>query len=208
MLQNNTIKMPYANLWEKYLAETLGVFPASELLSDIRGKYQELCFAHGKISHRRLKKHLYGNLFPQIAAYKILLGVMSDDTALSMINNLHLLTLKKLKQCNEHLFKHSFCFSFYRILVPLILKYGHPSEGWDIEFIENSRRLICARVYRCFYYNVAKDYNVSELISIYCNGDDYLFKDPFSPYIEWGRTTTMPSGGNYCDIVYHKKFPE
>jgi hypothetical protein len=119
---------------------------------------------------------------------------------------MHLLTLHKLRQLNERLYKFYFCFSVYRLIVPAILKYGHPSAGWDIELLENSRRNICARVYRCFYFNVVKDYKVSELITVYCNGDDYLFKGIYSPYIKWGRTITMPKGGDYCDIVYHKKY--
>jgi hypothetical protein len=206
MLHNSAVKMPYMDIWENYLAGTIGVVPACNLMNSIRNKYKELCIAHGKVTHLGLKRHLYGNLFPQIAAYKILLDEMPQKSSHDIVEKMHLLTLNKLKQLNKHLYKFYFCFSVYRVIVPVMLKYGHPSAGWDIELLENSRRNICARVYRCFYFNVVKDYKVPELITIYCNGDDYIFKEVPSPYIKWGRTTTMPNGGDYCDVVYHKKY--
>lgn len=205
MIHLNKSKMPYSHLWENHLAQTLGVGFALNLMNSIGRKYQEICITYGKVTHRGLKKHLYSNLFPQIAAYKVFLNHMSPESSFDTIQKLHLLTLNKLKRWNQRLFNFPFCFSVYRMIVPAMLKYGHPSAGWDIEVLENSRHHICARVYRCFYYNVVKDYNVSALINIYCNGDDYIFKELSSPYIEWGRTTTMPKGGAFCDVVYHKK---
>jgi hypothetical protein len=201
---NSESKMPFSYLWENDLIQILGAASANNLITRFQIEYHKLCESHGAISHRGLRKHLYGNIFPQMAAYKTLLKDLSPEKALSTIQKLHLLTLTGLKKRHEWICKFPFSYSVYRIAVPLALKYGHPSAGWKIEFLENSKDQICARVHQCFYYKIMKDYGITELISIYCNGDEYVFNEMPSSYIKWGRTTTLPAGGGYCDVIFYK----
>lgn len=205
LIQSNSAnKMPYAHLWENNLIKSLGAAAANNLTTRFQIKYRKICKNHGPMSHRGLRKHLYGNIFPQMAAYKTLSEDLSPETALSTIQELHLLTLNGFKKRHEWICNFPFSYSFYRIAVPLSLKYGHPSAGWEIEFLENSKDQICARVHHCFYYKIMKEYGITELISIYCNGDEYVFNEMSSSYIIWGRKTTIPTGGEYCDVIFYK----
>lgn len=202
----NAVKMPYSHLWKTYFTETRGVAAANHLIDGIQVEYRKICLNHGTVVHGGLRKHLHGNIFPQMAAYQTLLEDHPHDKALSKIQELHLLTLNKMKKRHEWIGQFRISYSFYRIAVPLSLKYDHPSAGWEIEFIENSRKRICAKVHSCFYYNTLMAYGLDELISIYCNGDEYVFNEAESSYIRWGRTSTLPAGGDYCDVVFHKRF--
>ena len=188
--------MPFTALWQKELS--------TELLTRIQEKYRELCANHKEIPNRILLKHLYGNIFPQMAAYKIFLeDGASKESAFEKTQKLHFLTLDKQRKKYMSVGRKPFCFPYLRLVGPLLVKLQHPPQGWNLEWVENSKDCISIKAHTCFYYDIIKEYGIPELTLIYCNGDDYVF-DVEIPYIKWGRTTTMTRGGRYCDIIYYR----
>lgn len=197
-------KMPFKRMWKKELTKDLGEEQAEELMTRVQEKYNELCANHKKISRRVLRKHLYGNIFPQMAAYKTFLeNNHSPESAFDLIQKLHFLTLNRLRTQYRYATRVPWIFLHLRIVGPITIKLKHPPEGWNIEWIENSRDCINLKAHSCFYHDIITEYGVPDLTLIYCNGDDYVF-DIKSPYVKWGRTTTVTRGGDYCDIVYHR----
>lgn len=200
-------KMPFKDLWERELAGDIGASAARDLITEFQNKYNELCANHREISNRVLKKHLHGNIFPQMAAYKTFIETNTlSEAALSRTQKLHFLTLQKQKKHYESKSKLPYAFTYFRIFIPIMIKLYHPPAGWNIEWLENSKKCISMKVHTCFYNEIMKEYGIPELILIYCNGDDYVFDEVKSPYIEWGRKETLTRGGDYCDVIYYKKF--
>jgi hypothetical protein len=199
-------KMPFTALWQKELTNELGEVGANELITQIQNKYHDLCANHKEISNGRLLKHLYGNIFPQMAAYKTFLEAgSSQESAFDKTQKLHFLTLDKQKRQYKILSRLPFCFPYMRLTVPLMVKLQHPPEGWNLEWVEKSKDCINLKAHTCFYNDIIKEYGLPELTLIYCNGDDYVF-DVETPYIKWGRETAMTRGGDYCDIIYYRKY--
>lgn len=198
--------MPFCGLWTKALSSDLGKEKAENLVRSAEGRYVDLCACHAGTEVRALKKHLYGNIFPQMALYMALKNEsQAPGTALEKMKGLHFLTLEKQKKQYELLGRFPFAFALSRVTIPLIIKFSFPPTGWENEWIENSSRSITLKVHNCFYKNVLEQYRVPELISVYCDGDDYVFGGKDSPYIGWGRTITMSKGGAYCDVIYYNK---
>ena len=198
-------KMPFTSLWQKELSKELGEAKASELLAQVQNKYHELCANHKEIPKRALLKHLYGNIFPQMAAYKTFLEAGDpQESAFAKTQKLHFLTLEKMKRKYASFARFPFAFGYIRKVSPLMIKLQHPPEGWNLEWVENSKNRIDIKAHSCFYYDIIKEYGVPELTLIYCNGDDFVY-DVETPYIGWGRKTTLTRGGDWCDIIYCKK---
>ena len=198
-------KMPFKNLWEKELAGDMGASEASELINRFQNKYRELCDNHPEIPHAALKKHLHGNIFPQMAAYTIFLEDNTSETALMRIQKLHMLTLINQRKSYEMFCMLPFSFRLLRIICSFRTKFTFPSTGWKIEWLENNNDFISLKIHSCFYYEIMKEYGMPKLISIYCDGDNYVFKDIKSRYIGWGRTKTLSGGSDYCDSIHYNK---
>lgn len=199
-------RMPFRGVWMKALSSDMGKEAAENLLRGAEDRYAELCAYYTGKEARTLKKHLFGNIFPQMALYLVFKNEgQTPEAALGKMKNLHFLTLEKQKNQYELLGRFPFAFALSRVTIPLIIKFNFPPTGWENEWIENSSKSITLKVHNCFYKNVLEAYGVPELISVYCDGDDYVFGGEDSPYIGWGRTITMSRGGDYCDVVYYNK---
>jgi hypothetical protein len=197
-------KMPFKKMWQKFFTQEYGETEANDLMIRIQKKYHELCANHKEITNRALINHLYNNIFPQMAAYKIFLeDGKSKEDAFDITEKLHFLTLDKQKRDFKILSRFPFCLAYIRMLTPRTIKAKHPPEGWTFEWVENSKNCINYKAKTCFYYDIIKEYGLPEFTLIYCNGDDYVY-DVKSPYIKWGRTTAMTRGGDYCDIIFHR----
>lgn len=194
--------MPFAALWTRLLGEERGPAGAAALVAAMEGEYRALCQAQGEVQDRTLRRHLEGNIYPQVAAYRVLCREEEREQALSVVRGLHFATLAGVKRQHERVAALPGVFGFYRLLVPWMLRVQHPASGWDIEWVENSRRRIYARVHRCFYQDVLTAKGVGELIQVYCAGDDHVFGEARSTRIEWTRERTRPRGDPSCDVRY------
>lgn len=209
MGQSKIKKMPFKKIWTEELARELGTTAADDLFARFERKYQELCVNHPEVTDKILAKHLYGNIFPQMAAYKVFLedSKFSKD-AFERIETLHRLTLKGLRSFYEWLGKMPFGYAFLRFYTPVVIKFQHPSSGWEIEWIESSNKQINLKVHSCFYYEILKKYGMPEFIALFCRGDDYVFEEVKVPNIQWAREKSIARGYDCCDIIWYnpKKF--
>lgn len=196
--------LPHADLWTRSLARERGEEKAAQVIDAARAEYASLCAERERPRHRGLRRHLYGNILPQLAVYRVLSRLDGAEAALATTQRLHFTTLAKVKQRHERAANAPMVFHFYRLLVPWMLRVGHPAAGWNIEWAENSSRRIWAKVHKCFYQECLEQYGARELISIYCNGDDHVFGEKPSPHIRWARERTRPRGDAYCDVRYER----
>lgn len=194
--------MPFCDLWRRLLHAEHGVQRGEALLSAILCEYRELCRAHGDVRERVLRRHLLGNILPQLAAYRTFCRDEDGPVALSRVRSLHFATLERVKRRHERASSIPGVFGFYRLLVPRMLRTQHPPSGWQIEWVENSGRCIYARVRQCFYQDTLEALGARDLIHVYCAGDDFVFGEVESKRIAWTRSKTRPRGDEYCDIRY------
>jgi hypothetical protein len=199
-----SLEVPFADLWTALLAQERGAEAAGELMATIGAEYSRMRAERGPVAHRGLRRHLFGNILPQLAAYRTLGRAEGREAALATTQRLHFATLAGLKRRHAQAAAVPMAFQFYRLLVPWMLRVGHPAAGWDVEWAENSRTRIHAKVYRCFYQDRLEEYGAGELISIYCRGDDHVFGEVSSPHIRWTREKTRPRGDAYCDVRYER----
>jgi len=197
--------MPFSDLWGRQLASERGAPAAGEMVAAFQGEYERLRAERGAVAHRGLRRHLHGNIFPQLAAYRVLRRTEGAEAALASAQRLHFATLAGLKRRHARAASVPIVFGFYRLLVPWVLRFGHPAAGWDIEWVENSSARIYARVRRCFYQDCLEEHGAGELIFVYCRGDDHVFGEIRSPHIEWTREKTRPKGHAYCDVRYERR---
>lgn len=195
--------MPHAALWRRLLCEERGEGAAALLVEAFQREYAGLCAEHGEPAHRGLRRHLRGNILPQLAAYRVLRRE-EEAAALAAVRRLHFATLDPVKRQHERVAGLPGVFGFYRLLVPWMLRFGHPSAGWTIEWVENSGARIYARVHRCFYQDTLAALGAGELIAIYCAGDDHVFGGARATRIAWAREKTRPGGAPYCDVRYER----
>lgn len=196
--------MPFLRLWRDALAGERGAAAADALAAAFHAEYGQLCAEHGAEPHRGLRRHLRGNILPQLAAYRVLQRHEGGAAALASARRLHFATLAGVKRQHERAARLPGVFAFYRLLVPWMLRFGHPSAGWDIEWVENSRARIHARVHRCFYQDTLAALGAAELVGVYCAGDDHVFGEARSPRIAWARECTRPGGAPHCDVRYDR----
>ena len=197
-----TPPLPFEKLWRPLLEAERGPEKGEAILSLARAEYEALCRIHGEVTEGGLRRHLLGNILPQLAVYRVLRREEGEGRALQCVRRLHFATLAGVKRQHEWAAAIPGVFGFYRLLVPWMLRFQHPASGWMIEWVENSRRRISARVHRCFYQDTLERLGAGELIHVYCAGDDYVFGEARSRRIAWTREKTRPQGDAYCDVSF------
>lgn len=205
MPRDRAVPMPNLELWKGMLAAERGQPEAERLAAAFQEEYDRLIAERGQEPHRGVRKHVHGIIFPLLAAYRILLAAEGQEQALAVAQRLHNATLLPTKRKHEWTAARPFGFAFYRLLVPFMIRAGCPGGRWEIEKVENSRDCVYYRIHRCFYQDCLAANGAPELITVHCQGDEFVFNDGDSPYIGWGRTKTRPRGDAYCDVKYDRK---
>jgi len=98
-------------------------------------------------------------------------------------------------------------FAVFRRIVPLVVRFGFPPEGWGIEAVEDSEDCIAFNVRRCIYLDTLTSYGAPELTALYCGGDDTLFA-ALPPSVTWERTMTLGRGHDHCNFRWCRAVPE
>ena len=78
-----------------------------------------------------------------------------------------------------------------------------PPDGWDVEWLEVSRRRIAFNIRRCFYLDTLSRWEAPELTPLYCDCDDVVFS-ALPPRLRWQRTQTLARGGALCDFCFER----
>ena len=147
-----------------------------------------------------LEKHFDENILPPLALYLDLKESGAGDAlelSEKVTNEMYGVGRKRM----EFLGRFPFYYRIIEKLTPSMMKRMFPSEGWDIEWVEVSKRQVAFNMHGCFYHQALTAYNAAELALIFCSLDDLIYDD-VSPYLRWERKGTLGRGNSHCDFRF------
>ena len=147
-----------------------------------------------------LEKHFDENILPTLALYLELKKSGADDAlelSEKVAQEMYGIGRKRIA------FLGHFPFFYWLIekITPTMMKKTFPVEGWDIEWVEVSKKQVAFNMHGCFYHKVLTEYNVPELTPVFCGLDDLIY-DNVSPFLRWERNGTLGRGNNHCDFRF------
>lgn len=201
-------RMPHFALWRRVLAEKRGEAEAARLLARAQARYDELYAERPRPPSRVLRFHIERSILPGLALYQTLLDETDDRQAvLSEMESLLTPSLASLRWLMPILGRLPDPFAAFRRIVPAVVRFGFPPEGWAIEPVEDNGDCIAFDIHRCIYLDTLTSYGAPELTPVYCGGDDTLFA-ALPPSITWERTMTLGQGDVHCDFRWCRGTPD
>jgi len=201
-------RMPHAALWRRVLADQRGEAEAGRLVARAQARYDELYAERPRPANRALGFHVERSILPGLALYQALLEEGDDrDVALAEVESLMAPSLAGLRWLMPLLGRLPDPFGAFRRIVPPVVRFGFPPEGWAIEPVQDSEDCIAFDIRRCIYLDTLTSYGAPELTPVYCAGDDKLF-EALPPSITWERTITLGRGDDHCDFRWCRGAPE
>ncbi len=153
-----------------------------------------------KYSHKALEMHFGDSILPLMALY-LELKEDAPEAALErtreVAEEMYFIGRKRM----AFLGRFPFYYWLIQNMVSGMMKRMFPSEGWDIEWVEVSKKEVAFNMHACFYYDVLKEYDVPELTPVFCGLDDLIY-DNISPHLRWQRTGTLGRGDALCDFRF------
>jgi hypothetical protein len=197
---NSARRMPFANVWERSMAQERGHVQASYFVNRVESRYWELFCQRPRLVSQPLRDHLNNNILPGLALYQILLeDGLDQNQALANVDHLINISSRSERKPLEILARLPFFYQILRFQTPRTLEQKFPVDGWDIEWIENSPHCVAFNMHSCFYLDTLTGYGMPELTLVYCKMDDRMF-DGLSPYVRWERSGTLARGDEMCDF--------
>lgn len=197
---NSARRMPYANDWERSLAQERGHVQASCFVSRVESRYWELFCQRPRLVSQSLRYHLNNNILPGLALYQILREEEREmPEALAIVEQQFAQATLAAQRSIQLMGRLPIFFRILRARTPSVLNKSFPSDGWEIEWVENSHASVAFNMHSCFYLDVCTHYGVPELTLVYCKLDDLLY-DGISPNVRWERTGTLARGDQVCDF--------
>ncbi len=153
-----------------------------------------------KYAQKALEQHFGENILPILALYLV---VKENDTEnpLSLTekvaNEIFVVGRKRMAVLG----RFPFFYWLIQKMVGGVMEKAFPSEGWDIEWLEVSKKQVAFNMHACFYLDVLTAYDVPELTPVFCNLDDFIYEN-VSPYLRWQRKGTLGRGDTHCDFRF------
>jgi len=149
-----------------------------------------------------LRVHLRDYMLPGLALYRTLLeDGRSRDESLAALEEVLRVRCAPRRAEMERMGALPLLYPLLRLIIRGEMRKECPPEGWDIEWVENSREAIRFDTHRCYYHDVFSNLGVPELVAPFCNTDDYVY-DGASKAYEWKRTLTLGRGDDRCDFCF------
>ncbi len=202
------LRMPFAGLWQRVLAEQRGAADADGLIAAAEIRYRELWADRPHPASRALRIHLERSMLPGLALYQTLREAGDDqETALAAMDAVCAESVTGLVRLLALLSRLPRPFAIFRRVEPWVVRLGFPEEGWGVESVESSQDCVAFNVNRCFFLDTLTSYGARELTRVFCDGDDVYFP-ALEPAITWERTMTLGRGGDRCDFRWRRAAPE
>jgi len=191
---------------EKVMQKALMKFFALEKVDDLFDKVilrtREIDNERGKYKHKALEEHFRENILPILALYLVLKE--SDDfsnDALELTRKTAEEIYKTGRKRMAFLGRFPFFYWLIQKMTPNMMKKMFPPEGWDIEWLEVSKKQVAFNMHACFYLDSLTKYGVPELTPVFCGLDDLIYEN-ISPYLRWQRKGTLGRGDAHCDFRF------
>ena len=146
--------------------------------------------------------HCYNRIFPMIAVYKSLNAKDEDK-----LDKAKLIFWQADVYPRLNISRKVFKLPFVNKLIPRLAnkvtkaQYPEGKGGFQMEFLETSKRVFRFNIKQCTYFNYCKKHGVPELCTIFCDTDD-LTAAAMKPNIVFQRENTIAKGGQVCDFCY------
>jgi hypothetical protein len=184
------------------LTDTFDKTIAAQLALRIKTRYNKLHNERELLKPAALDKHLVGNIFPWLAFYEEVLAIgQSQEYTIELVKKGLAIQMRVRRKQFEFIGRFPFFYTMIQKMTPALMKRGFPSPGFEIKWLEVSKRQVAFNMCNCFYLDTLRKYGAPELITAFCWADDYMYDD-VSPHMHWNRTQTMGSGGEYCDFRF------
>lgn len=196
--------MPHATTMQHMIAKERGNVQANCLVSRVESRYWQLFCQRPSLANEVLRQHLNHKILPGLALYQILREEgLEEQDALVKIANVFA-EIARNRQIQIYLLSRtSFYYKLLRTLVPRVIERSYPTEGWDIQWIEDNQESIAFNIHSCFYLDTLTSYGAPELTLVYCAMDDLVYGTK-SPYVKWKRKGTMARGDALCDFCWRR----
>jgi hypothetical protein len=151
--------------------------------------------------NRHLRWHLQAHILPGLAIYQVLRAEgSSKEDALAAFDQLLEVVVNPDRKRMALLGRFPWVYALLRLTLRRAMR-PYPPEGWQIDWLENSRLAVRFNMRSCFYFDVLSSHGAPELTASYCRGDDLVY-GKMSPYLEWKRTQTIGRGADHCDFCF------
>lgn len=195
--KNSNIEFLEKDLIEKFEAEK-----ATELYQKACSKLTELAEKEQKYDNEIMNTHVFCRILPAMALYFTFIDSgYSKEEARELVLAETQKNARRLQEENKKMTKLPFTYSLFKMFVKSHMKKNFPSIGWDIKWIEKSKKEIHFDMTRCIYYDMCKKYDCPELCEVFCKNDITAFKG-YLPKIGFERTGTIGEGKAVCDFHY------
>lgn len=193
-------RMPNLDIWQEMLAEDRGAAEAASIAARAQARYDKHYAGRPHVDHPALDVHLEENILPYLALYEVLREDTDDQEAiLAELERLSEPSVARFHQLMGFLERLPPNFGFFRRTTRLVMRFGFPSSGWEVEWVEDSERSIAFNIQRCFYLDTLRYYGAPELTPLFCRLDDAMY-EALPASISWERTKTLGRGDNVCDF--------
>ncbi|MBT3339123.1 MAG: L-2-amino-thiazoline-4-carboxylic acid hydrolase [Anaerolineae bacterium] len=189
---------------QKAMQRALHIFFTAEeaqtVNADVILRIRKIDSEREKYAQKALEKHFGENILPTLALYLVLKEKDAEGALVlteKITNEMYDIGRKWMA------FFGRFPFFYWLIqkMTPGMMKRIFPPEGWDVEWLEGSKKQVAFNMHTCFYLNSLTEYNAAELTPIFCGLDDLIY-DEVSPHLLWKRTGTLGHGDTYCDFRF------
>jgi hypothetical protein len=194
--------MPKSKLFKRYLKDILPEGKAEAVLDGAQTIFHDIVLEHPLPEQRSLRSHTAGKIYPGAALYLALMrSGYSQDTAFKIMEDVFRQWGKMQRRRIELMAKWPIYYSLLKYLIRFQISLSFPEEGWEIEWIEVSRKQISIKMTSCHYLDVLSNLGLAELTRLYCWMDD-LIHEEVSPYVAWARDQTLGRGDECCDFQF------
>ena len=175
---------------------------AVDINDRVVARIQEVDVEREKYSQKALEKHFSDNILLILALYLVLQESKElPDNVLEMTRKIaeemYLIGRKRM----AFLGRFPFFYGLIKRMTPNMLKNFFPSEGWDIEWLEVSKKRVAFNMHACFYLDSLSKFGAPELTPVFCGLDDLIY-DGVSPHLIWQRSGTLGRGDTHCDFQF------
>jgi hypothetical protein len=197
--------MPNLKSWRRALIATHGEVQGAFLTAQVQARYDTFYKERSHFTHPALRRHLEQQILPGLALYQVLSQERKPrEEVLAEVGSLLALgsasrAFSTVAKLHSHL---PLPFALFRRLLHIALR-AFPSQGWNIDQLEESHTHITFTVHRCFYLDVLTCYGAPELTAAYCQLDDRAYV-ALSPSLRWERTKTLGRGDVCCNFRWSR----